>query len=277
MAEETAVYNTGEPGTTEPVPDVPFLVLIDDATVKPGTMLYVPVFNWNDGSQLLVSPFPKDLRDQKEDADYLLDTADAYADAEITAFIVQVDGKTTILSADYAVGVKTPPLPDGGGTHYIVSAAFITPLAPGDHTGGDRRHHRRRARRVCFLYRNRGCRRGKVLPPDATPKGYSLSDMAEETTVYNTGERAGLTEPAPEVPFHVLVDDATVRAGTTLYLPVFFADDSGPPTTPPFPKDLDNQEEGCRLSARHGRRGCRRRRYHGFHSASRRHNHGPVR
>ena len=136
MAEETAVYNTGEPGTTEPVPDVPFLVLIDDATVKPGTMLYVPVFNWNDGSQLLVSPFPKDLRDQKEDADYLLDTADAYADAEITAFIVQVDGKTTILSADYAVGVKTPPLPDGGGTHYIVSAAFITPLAPGDHTVG---------------------------------------------------------------------------------------------------------------------------------------------
>jgi hypothetical protein len=32
------------------------------------------------------------------------------------------------------VGVTTPPLPDGGGTHYITPAAILGPLALGTHT-----------------------------------------------------------------------------------------------------------------------------------------------
>jgi hypothetical protein len=50
--------------------------------------------------------------------------------------LVQVDGKTTTLSGDYIAGTKTPPLLDGtpAGTHYIVSAAFLEPLSPGEHT-----------------------------------------------------------------------------------------------------------------------------------------------
>ena len=39
-----------------------------------------------------------------------IDIAEVPASA---AFIVQVDGKTTILDDDYIVGVKTAPLPDG--------------------------------------------------------------------------------------------------------------------------------------------------------------------
>ncbi len=63
---------------------------------------------------------------------------------------------------------------------------------------------------------------GKVLPPDATPKGYSLSDMAVATAAYNEDQSA----PLPKVPFEVLVGDATVEPGTMLYLPVFYTDNA---------------------------------------------------
>ena len=104
-------------------------------------MLYVPIFNWDNSSSVaeanpeVTASFPKNIRDQDDDADYLLDVASEYAGADITAFIVQVDGKTTVLCDDYTVGVKTEKLPDGG-TGYVVSAAFIAPLSPGQHTVG---------------------------------------------------------------------------------------------------------------------------------------------
>ncbi len=133
-AVETAIYNVGESlGDNDPHPNVPFEVLNDDATVKPGTVLYVPVFFTDNAPPLAVSPFPKDIDDEEVDDDYLLDTADADTGADIEAFIVQVDGKTTVLCDDYAVGVKTAKLPDGG-NRYIASAAFITPLSKGSHT-----------------------------------------------------------------------------------------------------------------------------------------------
>jgi hypothetical protein len=60
----------------------------------------------------------------------------AFAQFDSTAFIVQVDRKTTTLDDSYVRGVTTPPLLDGTptGTHYIISAAFLTPLTPGEHT-----------------------------------------------------------------------------------------------------------------------------------------------
>ncbi|MGO9113048.1 MAG: hypothetical protein ACLP9L_27770 [Thermoguttaceae bacterium] len=135
MAVETAAYNED---SSEPLPKVPFEVLvggIEDYTVKPGTMLYVPVFYVDNAPPLIISPFPTDLHDQEKDADYLLDIAGEYTGDDITAFFVQVDGKTTILCDDYVVGVKTAPLPDEA-TRYIVSAAFLSPLTPGEHTVG---------------------------------------------------------------------------------------------------------------------------------------------
>lgn len=81
---------------------------------------------------------------------------------------------------------------------------------------------------------------GKVLPPDSTPKGYCLEDMAVETAAYNEDS----SEPLPEVPFEVLVGgiaDYTVKPGTMLYVPVYFADNA-PPVLAGFPKDIRDQE-----------------------------------
>jgi len=132
MAEETAAYNEDP---SEPLPEVPFEVLVGgiaDYTVRPGTMLYVPVY-YADNAPPVLAGFPKDIRDQDADADFLASTALAAYD--VTAFFVQVDGKTTVLCDDYTVGVKTKELPDGA-TDYIVSAAFLAPLTPGEHTVG---------------------------------------------------------------------------------------------------------------------------------------------
>ena len=49
---------------------------------------------------------------------------------------IEVDGKITSIKKDsgYFVGVTTEPLPDGGGTHDITAAVFLTPLTKGTHT-----------------------------------------------------------------------------------------------------------------------------------------------
>jgi hypothetical protein len=139
IAVATAVYNTGSASgnpATPPPPDVPFEILVPSSanyTVKPGTMVYLPIF-FADDTDSLYPGFPADITDQAADAAYL----DAYALANFgtTAFIVQVDGRTTTLDDDYICGVTTAPLLDGTppDTHYIISAAFLTPLTPGEHT-----------------------------------------------------------------------------------------------------------------------------------------------
>jgi hypothetical protein len=141
----TAVANTGGPAVT----NLPFQLLNGDATVKPGTMLYVPVFFADDSGVPDPAPFPTNLNDQNAIADYLIDAVNAFIHShgappfvEITDLFVEVDGKITVLGDSSVVGVTTAPLPDGSpaGTHYIVSAAFLTPLTPGTHTvaiGGD--------------------------------------------------------------------------------------------------------------------------------------------
>jgi hypothetical protein len=134
IAAATAVYNTGG----ETPPDVPFQILvpdISDYTVSPGTMLYLPIFSADDSGGA-PDGFPKDITDQDADADFLNNLV--FDDFGVEAFIVQVDGQTTILDDDYVSGTPTAPLSDGtpAGTNYIVSAAFLTPLTPGNHTVG---------------------------------------------------------------------------------------------------------------------------------------------
>jgi hypothetical protein len=139
IAVDTAVYNTGSSSgnpETPPPPDVPFQILVPSISsymVKPGTMIYLPVF-FEDDSGGAPPGFPADITDQEACAAYL--DGVAFAQFAVTAFIVQVDGNTTTLDDSYVRGVTTPPLLDGTppGTHYIISAAFLTPLAPGEHT-----------------------------------------------------------------------------------------------------------------------------------------------
>jgi hypothetical protein len=136
MAAATAVYNTGfEAGSplTPPPPDVPFHILVENATVKSGTMLYLPIF-YADDSAGAPPGFPADINDQEACADCIDDLV--LDDFGVEAFIVQVDGQTTVLDDGYISGTTTAPLLDGtpAGTNYIVSAAFLTPLTPGSHT-----------------------------------------------------------------------------------------------------------------------------------------------
>jgi hypothetical protein len=136
MAAATAVYNTGEDTgnpLTPPPPDVPFLILKGDVTVKPGTVLYLPVFHADDSGG--ADPgFPADVTDQVACAEFL--DGLVLDDFGVEAFIVQVDGQTTVLDDGYISGTTTAPLLDGtpAGTNYIVSAVFLTPLTPGSHT-----------------------------------------------------------------------------------------------------------------------------------------------
>ena len=45
-----------------------------------------------------------------------------------------VDRESTPLGPSYVAGpVTTPPLLDGGGTHYTTIGVFLTPLTPGTH------------------------------------------------------------------------------------------------------------------------------------------------
>ena len=126
IAVATAAYNV-DMSTTPP--NVPFKILVGDTTVKPGMKFYLPIF-FADDSPPVAPDFPTDIDDEDAIADFLYNTAG------VGAFVVQVDNKTTILDDDYISGVKTAPLPDGGGTHYIVAATFLRPLEPGKHTVG---------------------------------------------------------------------------------------------------------------------------------------------
>jgi hypothetical protein len=135
MAAATAVFNSGFTNgspSTPPPPPVPFEILVADATLRTGTMIYLPIFYWDDSGGAPPG-FPANISNQQADAAFLNSQAiNLYG---IEAFIVQVDGQTTVLDNSYICGVTTPPLLDGTppGTHYIISAAFLTPLTPGRH------------------------------------------------------------------------------------------------------------------------------------------------
>jgi hypothetical protein len=96
--------------------------------VQQGRMFYMPLFSIDDSPPIL-GKFP-DVRDHDQVVFYVFSPKQLGA----VYLRVMVDGKVTNLGPDYVVGVKTKPLPDGGGTHYITAGVFLTALAPGRHT-----------------------------------------------------------------------------------------------------------------------------------------------
>ena len=83
---------------------------------------------------------------------------------------------------------------------------------------------------------------GNVMPPTATPAGYSLEDMAEELAYFDTS----YNDPGlyPDTPFQILytggpTNTFTVNAGTRFFVPVFWIDDSFP-IIGDFPDDEDD-------------------------------------
>ena len=89
---------------------------------------------------------------------------------------------------------------------------------------------------------------GEVLPPTATPKGYSLKDIAKATAFFATtppNDRSKETEP--DVPFQILYTTSDpsntflVGPDTIFYVPIFFVSDS-PPIVGNFPSNVNDPE-----------------------------------
>jgi hypothetical protein len=134
MAAATAVFNTGV-RSPDTVPDTPFQILyvptngpLEPFVVSPGTMFYAPLL-YSDDSPPVLGDFP-DVNDQAAVAFYYFDPSEI----GVVSSEIEVDGEVTSLGPKYAVGAETPPLPDGGGTHYTTIAAFLSPLNKGSHT-----------------------------------------------------------------------------------------------------------------------------------------------
>jgi hypothetical protein len=133
MAKATAFFNTG-PRTLETYPNMPFQILYvpdnstsNTFTVSPGTMFYVPIVFTDNAPSQLVGVFP-DINIREELLNYF------YSPDQLGNNYTQivVDGEVNSLGSDYVVGVPVP-LADGG-TQYIMSAAFLSPLSKSTHT-----------------------------------------------------------------------------------------------------------------------------------------------
>jgi hypothetical protein len=71
---------------------------------------------------------------------------------------------------------------------------------------------------------------GQILPAQAMPHGFSLTDAALATAYFNTGPRdsESLLEDFPFQMLYIRPDNSTsfsVNAGTMLYVPVIYSDD----------------------------------------------------
>lgn len=96
-------------------------------TVDTDTYFYAPIAYVNDSPPIL-GAFPGS---PSEAATYFFDPAQIGAHD----CFIDIDGTRYSIGPAYLAGpVTTAPMPDGGGTHYIVLAAFMRPQPPGSHT-----------------------------------------------------------------------------------------------------------------------------------------------
>jgi hypothetical protein len=95
--------------------------------VPAGTQFFLPLFGVDDSPPVL-GTFPA----SEDAAGAYFFGPQQYGGRD---FIIIVDGRVTPVGAEFLAGpVKTPPLLDGGGTHFIQLGAFLTPLSLGLHT-----------------------------------------------------------------------------------------------------------------------------------------------
>jgi hypothetical protein len=130
----TAVFNTTTDSKGNHIgdpPDFPFKMLAITSTntfeVDPGTQLYVPLAQADD-SPPIVGHFPTS---SSQAPGYFFGSSELGGHD----LSIAVDGKTTRIGPEFLVGpVTTSPLGDGGGTHYMTLAVFLTPFTAGNHT-----------------------------------------------------------------------------------------------------------------------------------------------
>ena len=97
--------------------------------VKKGTALYVPVF-LSDDSPPVIGEYPANVNDREAILNYVY----SQAQMGLVSSIIKIDGQSFPLDENYIAAVRVRPLPDGGGTRYLVSAAYVKPLKKGQHT-----------------------------------------------------------------------------------------------------------------------------------------------
>ncbi|MDM0075646.1 hypothetical protein QTH90_14680 [Variovorax sp. J2P1-59] len=95
--------------------------------VTRNTILYVPVF-LSDNSPPVIGTFPN-VSDRESVLRYVF----SHRQLGLKFSTITIDGHDFPLDERYIVAVKVPPLPDGGGTGYLTSAAFVRPLKRGQH------------------------------------------------------------------------------------------------------------------------------------------------
>jgi hypothetical protein len=95
--------------------------------VHVGTQFFLPLFGVDDSPPVL-GTFPA----SEDAAAAYFFGPQQYGGRD---FIIIVDGQVTSVGAKFLAGpVTTPPLLDGGGTHFIQLGVFLTPLSLGLHT-----------------------------------------------------------------------------------------------------------------------------------------------
>ena len=93
---------------------------------KQNTQFFVPLAGFDD-SPPVVGSFPSQSRYA---ADYVFGMRDYWA----RGYKITVDGDNTSVGPEFLAGpVSTPPLLDGGGSHFIQLGVFLTPMTTGTH------------------------------------------------------------------------------------------------------------------------------------------------
>jgi len=126
-ARTTAVFNVGD--HSGPPPELPFVMLYstptNTVTVDRATVLYVPVLQ-NDDAPPVIGDFPN-----VDNEAALIRYTFSGKELGVQYATITVDGRQTSLSHEYVSGA-TVATPDGG-KHYMVIAAYLSPLKPGRH------------------------------------------------------------------------------------------------------------------------------------------------
>ena len=132
----TAAFNVTDhsgapPALVDGSDDAKFQMLFTTASnafrVKRNKILYVPVL-FSDDSPPVIGQFPN-VKNREAVLRYIY----GKPQVGLQYSIITIDGKQYPLDERYIAAAKVAPLPDGGGTGAIVSAAFVGPLAKGHH------------------------------------------------------------------------------------------------------------------------------------------------
>ncbi len=141
LARITAVFNTGDHVSPPPDPvdstmGSKFQMLYwtpanvappNTFQVRTGIILYVPAF-YIDDSPPVIGSFP-DVQSNAAVLRYLY----SKKQLGLQYTVLSIDGQDFPLDERYVSATNTPPLADGGGTHYICQAALVKPLKKGTH------------------------------------------------------------------------------------------------------------------------------------------------